>query len=77
LPSAGNGLGVHTEEFGDVVVPSVAQLEGLEAGIQAALSFIEGAEEQQDDRLGLLRREVRIDHEKRGQLLSFSPPLLF
>ena len=58
LAAAGYGTGVETEQISDPAVAAMAELEGLEAGVQAALAFIEQRAEQDDGGLQLIRHHA-------------------
>ena len=46
LASSRHGTGVQTEQIGDAAVTAVAELEGLQPGVQAAMAFVEQRAEQ-------------------------------
>ena len=58
LAAAGYGTGVETEQISDPAVAAMAELEGLEAGVQAALAFVEQRAEQDDGGLQLIRHHA-------------------
>ena len=58
LAAAGHGTGVETEQVSDPAVTAVAELEGLEAGVQAALAFVQQRAEQEESSLQLVRHDA-------------------
>ena len=51
----GNGVDIEPGQSGDPAVPAMPQAQRLQPGVQPALPLIEGAKEQDDGRLRLVR----------------------
>ena len=60
LASSGHGTGVDTEQPGDAGVAAPTALQRFQAGIQAALAFVEQAGEQHDSGAQFVGHEVAI-----------------
>ena len=69
LPAAGHGVRVEAEELCQDGIATVAELERLQSGIQAALLFIEQAGEQEDGGFHFVRGDFQargVDHGGEG-----------
>jgi hypothetical protein len=56
LASAGDGVGIEAEELSQNAVATMSQFDGLQAGEQAALLFVEQAIEKQNHRFQFIGR---------------------
>jgi len=56
LAAPGDGAGVDVEQLGDLGVPAVADLHGLQPGVEPPLAFVQEAVEEHDGRLELVRQ---------------------
>ena len=54
LAPPGHGTGIEAEHSGDATVAAVAELEGLEPGVEPALAFVEQGAEQHDGSVQLV-----------------------
>ena len=59
LPAASNGVRIKAEKIRQLPVATVAQLEGLEGGIQATLLLIQEAVKQEDGGLQFMGRKLQ------------------
>jgi hypothetical protein len=67
LTSAGDGVGIQAEEFGQNGIAAVSQLDGLRTGEQATLLFVEQAVEKQNGGFKFIRRYLEggsIGHQR-------------
>jgi hypothetical protein len=65
LSSAGDGVGIQVEEVGQLTITATAQLERLQAGVEAALLLVQQAVEQEEGSFQFLLRDLqqgRIHH---------------
>ena len=62
LASSGHSTGIETEQRCDAPVAAPAALERFEAGVQAALTFIEQAGEQHDGGAQFIGHQIGIRH---------------
>src|SRR6266481_9773814 len=60
LPTPGYGMYIQAQEIAEPSVPAVAQADGLQAGKQAALLFIEQAIEEEDGGLEFMGRRLEV-----------------
>jgi len=69
LASASDGVRVEAEEFGQNVIAAVSQLDGFQAGEEAALLLVQQTVEQQDGGLEFRRRNLKrggVGHQRNG-----------
>ena len=60
-PTLGQGMRVHADERGDVLIAAVAEFERFQPGVETPLLFMKLAEKQQNGRLHLARYLLRGD----------------
>lgn len=75
-PPCGHGIRIHADECGDPLISAIAQFERLQSGIQAALLFIQPAEEQNNGRLQFLRNRFALGQTASHTRLGFKHPAL-
>jgi hypothetical protein len=69
LASAGDGVRIQAKEFGQNAIAAMSQFDGLHAGEQTALLFVEQAVEKQNSRFQFLRRYLEsgsIGYQRNG-----------
>ena len=69
MASASDGVRVEAEEFGQNANATVSQLDGFQAGEEAALLLVQHTVKQQDGGLEFLRRNLKgggVGHQRNG-----------